>query len=274
MQRYDITELLNSHTTNCLVYDKKSTRNILFLGSCRLAPLIVYFRLYGLDRNFYYIYAPQWHSKLHELPDLNAILSKTDIIVCETLHNYGVLNTDDGEVTFFNTFQIQADTRIYHIPNLELRMYAHDLINIYKVVFDHHQLYQYYTTSRERLRNSLRKKHFEEVGTFIDEHIHHVKLFSTHNHPMPILSVVLFKCLADKMNLVLDESFLNHLLTYECLQGNDTPLYNIDRDLYQLSFIQEIEPNYDQLHTVFYRRYSNPKINISLYNSRKIDLQI
>jgi len=254
----EIIKMQDLSSDNLLIYDNKSSKNILFLGSCRMFPLMYYFNKIHVDnlhRNMYFIYVSHW---LNKQLNIDTILMNTDIIICETMKNFGVLNTV-GEKNFFNIFPIRENTKIFKIPNLQLRMYAHDSINRFHIEFDHNKLYHYFLESRQRLKQNLIKHGYEELDLFIDRHIHDMKLFSTYDHPMPILSVLLFKYLALKMNIVLENEFLNKLLSYVFLQGNDTPLYDIDRDLYRLTFIDEIEKNYDNLYTIFYKNYKNKK---------------
>jgi hypothetical protein len=193
---------------------------ILFLGSCRLAPLAYYFRIYGLSP-IYFVDVWKYEKTGMEI----------DTLVCEPSHQLDL---------FFESNPPRPDTQIYYVPNLELRMYVHDLIHVFHVDPDYVSLYNAFKASRRKLSQELQQYGYDALDAFIDQNLQTVKLFSSYNHPMPVLRVRLFQGLAEQMNLDLSES-LDYLQAFSFVQ-TDTPLFDLDRDLYQLSFIQETEP--------------------------------
>jgi hypothetical protein len=192
--------------------------NLLLIGSCRLIPLAYYFQ--GLCRTVYRLdISKAW-------PDMTSVLEHTDLIVCEPSHRVDL-------------FLESTDITVYVVPNLELRMYIHDLIHVFHVELDYTSLYRAFQDSRRHLSQELQDYGYEALDDFIDQNLQTMKLFSSYNHPMPVLTVLLFQRLAEQMNLEIPEAWLDQCRTVSCLQGNDTPLFDLDRDLYQLVFLQE-----------------------------------
>ena len=195
---------------------------ILFLGSCRLIPLTYYFQ--GLGQTVYRL------DISNEWPDMTEVLKHTDLMVCEP----------SSRVDLF--LESNPDIPVYVVPNLELRMYVHDLIHVFHVNLDYTSLYQAFRESRRQLSQELQEYGYEALDAFIDQNLQTTKLFSSYSHPMPVLSVLLFQQLAEQMNLAVPDACLEQWRTLFFLQGNDTPLFDLDRDLYQLVFLQETLP--------------------------------
>ena len=196
---------------------------MLLIGSCRLIPLAYYF--HGLGQTVYRLdISKEW-------PDMTDILKQVDLIVCEP----------SLRVDFFFESNPMPDTKVYVVPNLELRMYVHDLLHVFHVKFEYISLYQAFQESRRKLSQELQDG-YEALDAYIDEHLQTTKLFSSYNHPMPVLTILLFQRLAERMHLEIPEAWLEQCRIMQFLQGHDTPMFEVDRDLYQLAFIQETEP--------------------------------
>jgi len=159
---FNFNDIVNRSETNGFrVIYNKSPRNVLFIGSCRLASMIHYYNQVPQCRirNICFIYIPKWPVDRHgELPiaQIKKILETTDEIICENLKSFGVLNTNEKcEQTFFKAFNVAPSTTIYRLPNLELYYQSHYLTHIKHVPFEKEPLYAEYLKSRERLMRSL-----------------------------------------------------------------------------------------------------------------------
>lgn len=211
---------------NYLVYDHKTTNNILFIGSCRICPLMFYASEY-LKLNVYGILVYKCIDTLNE-QHVRDILKNTRFIVCENIVNYGILNT--------NTFQkhFATDIPMFVIPNLDHRMYLHDLKHTFKVEGD--EATKMYHKSVEHLKAQCYDTGFPELWEFIDKHITSYRLFATYNHPTRILSLVLFKMLMRKIGYRVPIPFFHSMIHYKFLEGNDTPIFKTDIETYGFQF--------------------------------------
>jgi len=236
----DIGEL--NEKNNFLIYDKKVEKNILFIGSCRISSLMYYLAKYNSHRkyNIYGIYVVTYTgNKINNLPknQILEILKNTDIIICEQMCNYRYLNSDENlSENFFKEFNVDKKIKIIHIPNLELRMYHHDIINIFGQ--QKNNVYNYHLMSKKHLFDLNTKLGFLELNTFIETNLTKYKLFSTANHPTRILSLYLFKLLVAKIydNNFVETDLFEELFEEKFLEGNDTPIIKEDIELYNFKF--------------------------------------
>jgi hypothetical protein len=114
--------------------------------------------------------------------------------------------------------------------------------------YNHEKIYDIYTKSRERLSRSLIKYDSIEIDNLINKYFTNVKLFNTCNHPTVILLLFLFKNLMKRMGIVLPLDFFNNMLKVNILEGNDTPLFNIDIMLYKFNFNEIVETTHERLY--------------------------
>jgi hypothetical protein len=253
IQNIPIKQLTDVDGSSFMLYNNNCEKNILILGSCRLTQLCFYFNNLNLNRNIYFIYIVHVVLKHgNSIPDslkenLRNIMKNTDIIVCETIKNHGEWNTSlKSDITFFKTLDIETTTKIYRIPNLELRMYHYELINTFKIPEE--EVFSYFENSKKHLFEHLNETGYSEVAEFINKNIKKYKLFYTYNHPSSILSLCLFNYLCLKMGISIDIPFLNQMKDYNFLAGNDRPIFQRDIDMYKLEFATPITPD-SYLHT-------------------------
>jgi hypothetical protein len=227
------------NTSDFLIYNNYSEKNILFIGSCRIVPLMFYFNSVGIEplrRNVYAILIYK-HPVIDE-EYMRQILQKTDIIVCENIERYPGMNTNvSAGSTFFNRFKIK-NTKIMFIPNLELHMFHHDIINVFNIKKE--LVKEHYNSSREFLINRMKRIGYIELWEEIDENISKYRLFTTYNHPTKLLSCMLFKYLLRKLGYTVDISKYREFLKYNFLEGNDTPLFEDDIRMHNISFEYEL----------------------------------
>ena len=56
------------------------------------------------------------------------VIENADIIVCEQIRNYNILNTSKNcHQNIFNNFNIKKNCKIIQIPNLEFRYFYNDI---------------------------------------------------------------------------------------------------------------------------------------------------
>jgi Ni,Fe-hydrogenase I large subunit len=56
---------------------------------------------------------------LHKTPNLTSVIENADIIVCEQIRHYDMLNTTECEQNMFNNFNIKPTCKVISVPNLE-----------------------------------------------------------------------------------------------------------------------------------------------------------
>lgn len=235
---YSVNDVIQINENNqCLVYNNGASKNILFMGGCRVVPQMYYYNSITKDRNIYCILV---FTRI-KLDDeyVKSIIKNTDIIVCENIEHYGIMNTNvDCPVTFFKHFGVRDDTRIYHIPNLELHMYHYDVINVYKI--PKNDVYAHFLTSKNRLKNRMIQFGYSDLWDDFEDNLQKLRLFSTFNHPTRILSCMLFKYLSRKMGLNVDASHFEEFMKHSFLEGIDSPIFQEDIDTYNFTFHHEL----------------------------------
>lgn len=225
------------------IYNRESKKNILFLGSCRHSPSMFYYSLLNPDINISCIYTPFWGSNpntLLPIETINNILKSTDIIITETIRNYGILNTDRQEKNnFFETFQCKHIQEI-RVPNLHLAVYLYDIIQLCKKNKSDYK--QTFDESMTRLKRSIYSKGFDSVYDFIIEYFADIRMFYTFNHPSTIVSMLVFKTLMHKLgqqNLI-NSNFFHSVKDYNFLGGHGTPITSTDINTYNFNFETKI----------------------------------
>lgn len=238
-----------------------SNKNILFLGSCRMSPLMYYWHVLYPDYNIYNIYIPYWIDRsLLDKPKLQSILDNSHLLITETVRNYEILNTDKNiQNNFFDNFKFSGDE--IRISSLELHMYYHDLHNTYKIIENKDKL-EAFEKSKNRLKNSLISKQQKFIWNFIESNLQDIRLFATHNHPNAVLSIGSFLYLAQRLNIHLKESFYSQIIDKTFLQGHHTPILDIDIKTYGFRFPCAIFP-YETINDAQFK-YLAPKNETSL----------
>lgn len=235
--------ILNSRSEFC-IYNRDADRNILFLGSCRHSVLMYYYSLLNPDINIYCIYTPFWTEDLRKnfpIDKINQILSSTDIIVTETIKSYGILNTyRENTNNFFNIFDAKKVSEV-RIPNLHLSLYAYDLIHLCNKKPD--QFYDTFMQSMQRLKKSIYNKKFNCLYDFISTYFQDIRMFYTLNHPSKIVCMLLFKLLAQQLNIDIPKKFFYDVKKYNFLEGHCTPITHFDIDIHKFTFCKNIFDN-------------------------------
>jgi len=238
---------VNSGNQTFLLYDNKCQKNLLFVGSCRLVQFAFYFNNLGVDslkRNIYYIYVPDWGNEelRNKMPRniIRNILKDTDIIICESMCHYGILNTTDTEVNFFKEFEV-TNKMIFRLPNLELRMYHYETMTRFKQPSE--EAVNYFKKSKQHLFSKLNELGYEKVSEFIERNLFKTKLFNTFNHPRRVLSLFMFKQLMIKFGILLKSDFFQDMNNYPFLECRDFPIIQRDLDAYGLQFKCNISPD-------------------------------
>jgi hypothetical protein len=117
---------------------------------------------------------------LHKTPNLTSVIENADIIVCEQIRHYDMLNTSaECEQNMFNNFNIKPTCKVINVPNLEC---------------------QYETTPESKLQNVTRlinhckKYKFEKLANYIHANADRIdSMFITYNHPSTALVCQLMK---------------------------------------------------------------------------------
>ena len=235
---YSVNDVIQINENNeCLVYNNGAQKNILFIGGCRVVPQMYYYNTITKDRNIYCILVFT-RIKLDE-DYVKNFIKNTDIIVCENIEHYDTMNTNvDCPVTFFKHFNVNDNTVIYRIPNLELHMYHYDVINVYKILKEN--VYSHFLTSKQRLKNRMIQFGYSELWNEIEDNIQKLRLFSTFNHPTRILTCMLFKHLSKKMGLKATVEHYEEFLKHGFIEGVDSPIFQEDIDTYNFMFEYEL----------------------------------
>jgi hypothetical protein len=234
-----LSELNNQN--NFLAYKGTKDKNVLFIGSCRVTPIMFYFNQMFPEYNIYGIYVPHWTdtSKLCK-NTIQKFLHYSDLIITESVKNYNILNTDKTlENNFFKTFDTSAPQ--IKISNLELHMYIHELTNLFKIPREN--MSNYFEQSKEKLKSSLITKKQKFIWNFIEDHFQNLKLFTTHNHPCRVLSILTFIFICHIMNTEVSIDFISKISRYDFLEGNAKPITQLDIDRYNFVFNSKIFDN-------------------------------
>jgi hypothetical protein len=245
MFKYSVNDIVKKNIDNSfLVYPSTNnssfSRNVFFVGSCRLAPIMFYFHLLYPQYNLYNIYVPHWSVTAGaNQKHIQSILDNTDYIITETVRNCNIFNTEHSlPNNFFKTFNTTAQE--IRICNLELHIYHYDLHNVFKIKDS--EKHDWFIQSKNRLKLSLQSKQQNFIWQFIEDHLQSVRLFATQNHPTSILSIASFIFIAQQMNTKLDLSFLTQLKDHYFLEGHFTPILPIDIETYGFKFPCTIFP--------------------------------
>lgn len=257
MQISQVSHLIKSNKDNSfLIYpsmiNSSSSKNVFFLGSCRMAPLMYYFHLLYPEYNLYNIYIPHWtNTSSVDRIRIQSILDNTSYLITETIRNFDIFNTDRSiENNFFDIFPNKAQE--IRICNLELHMYHYDLHSVYNVEND--KKYEAFINSKNKLKQSLESKKQNFVWNYIDDNLQKIRLFATHNHPTLLLSIATFLSITQQLNTKVDILFWEKIINHHFLDNYYTPILPIDIEVYGFRFPCAIFPN----STIHQKQYLYP----------------
>jgi hypothetical protein len=228
--------------------DKSLSKNILFIGSCRLNPIINYCKLFNLFDfyDFYFIYIPEFHEKKVPIETINSIIKKSEIIICESVSNYKFLNTKkESPDNIFSIYDIDKKTKVIYISNLELCMYYFTLLSCRnKDFFKNRQ------DSLARLYKKLKNNNENNIIEVIDKHLFNQKfpLFYTINHPSGFLTALSFINMCHKLDIKVKTNTIIERYMFDplrfSLQGNKTILTYWDKIIYNIGFCNSFSNNH------------------------------
>jgi len=242
---YDTNKLLN----NFKVKNANKNKNIIFIGSCRLASIINYIRLLDVFSNYniHYIYVVDFNERKVPVNIINKIIQNTEIIVCEKTTSYNYLNTDkQAPYNIFQTYDIPKNCKIVNISNLEFLMFYSDLL----VRNKNKNILEIRNQSLERLKNKLLSNKQYNIIELLNKYLFNQKfpLFYTANHPSSVLTLLSFKHLCDnvKIHIPTNKILDNYLtdLRYFSLYGNNTSITYWDKKNYNISFCKNFSNDY------------------------------
>lgn len=250
-----VNDVSNLNFTNKFcVYNRKANKNIIFLGSCRLVPLMYYYSLLVPDVNIYCIYVPAWDNQRYSTfpkQEIESIIPNTTLIITETIKHLSIFNTNRCSVeNFFQTFNLNVSE--IRVPNFVLSLYLYDIFhkeldkNFVLSEDTDQELTRIFKASRLRLASSINNSNFNKINTFIDENFTTIKMFSTINHPTTILSMLTFKLMSEQLGInskLITFDFLKHISNYHFLSGNSTPITNWDIENYGFKFKTKVFTN-------------------------------
>ena len=242
----NIVEIENlNKNNNFLIYDKNAEKNLVIISACRLSSFAYYFyNLEGFNYNIYMIYVVPYiiSNTLPNIEVVNKIFENTDIIVCENIKNHPGLNTSEEskDRTIFDTFTIKKETQIFRIPPLELRCFAHTNFHIFNCSLDNFKSFS--DSSKEFLKNRLIRSSFSKTNEFIEKYFETIKLFHSHNHPSNIITIVFFiDFILNNTSFKITKEFVRNCFNVKFLDGNETPIFNIDIINNNYKFIKYVE---------------------------------
>jgi hypothetical protein len=183
---------------------KYGATNVLFIGGCRSFVYSIFFEELCKHNSYlknaqYGIGAIAVHilqiCNLHKTQELIHVVENADIIICEQIRHYDILNTStECEQNMFNNFNIKPTCRVIHVPNLECEMTPDSKMQI-----------------TQRLTNHCTKYNFQKLANYIQDNSHAIhSLFITHNHPSNALFCQLMKELVEThFNVMIDHQLMS-----------------------------------------------------------------
>lgn len=197
---------LDTINKNDMYVIKPGATNVLFIGGCRSYAYSIMFEELCKHNSYlknaqYGIGAIAVHvidmCKRNKTPNLTRVIEDADIIICEQIRHYKILNTSDTcEQNIFNTFNIKPTCKIINIPNLEC---FHE------------------NTPESKMQNVLRlvehckKYNFEKLAKFIDENSHIIDvLLVTCNHPStPLFCQLMKELIENNFDVIIDHKLMS-----------------------------------------------------------------
>ena len=127
------------------------------------------------------------------------------------------------------------------IPNIELRMFHYENVQIFKQPVD--QVTTFFQMSKKHVLNKLNEFGYSMVSDFIERNITKTKLFNTFNHPRRVVMLLLFKCMMAKIGIHLSSNFFTEMNKYTFLEGFELPIIQKDIDSYGIQFKCKVSPD-------------------------------
>ena len=201
---------LDAHNKKHKYVTKSGATNVLFIGGCRSFAYSIFFEELCKHNTYlknaqYGIGAIAVHLNPIKTPGLTHVVENADIIICEQIRNFDMLNTStECEQNMFNNFNIKPTCRVIHVPNLECEITPDSKLQI--------------TT---RLTNHCKKYNFEKLATHIHDNSHVIhSLFVTCNHPSNALFCQLMKELIEThFNVIIDHQLMSMM---QCIRIFDS----------------------------------------------------
>jgi hypothetical protein len=205
---------------------KKGHTNILFIGGCRSFCYQIYFE--ELCKNQEWFLNAQFGTsvigvhiidlcKRNKTENMAYVIENADIIICEQVRNYNILNTSKKcDDNIFKNFNIKENCKIINIPNLELRYYKND------ISFNH--IDEIAILKKQNLTNfinSCKKYNFKELADYVSININKRRLFIQHNHPSNCLILEFFK---ELIKIVFQQNIQDNVLNIL----NDIKIFDTD----------------------------------------------
>lgn len=203
-----------------IYWNKIGAVNILFIGGCRSFAYAIYFE--EICQCIDWFKHAQFGTatigvhiidllKRKKTQNMTYIIENADIIVCEQIRNYDILNTSKKcHQNIFNNFNIKENCKIIQIPNLEFRYYANELI------FENNNNINNYDNVNEIKTKNLKifiencKKYgFNKFSEYILKNINVSRLMITFNHPTNHLILELFK---ELIEIIFQQQIPEHIL--------------------------------------------------------------
>ena len=197
---------LDANNKKCRYVTNPGATNVLFVGGCRSFAYSIFFE--ELCKHIPYLKNAQYGigaiavhimeiCKIPKNQNLVHVVENADIIICEQIRHYNMLNTSKQcEQNIFNNFNIKPTCKIINVPNLEC---------------------QYENTPESKLQNvtilinHCKKYNFENLSNYIDATAGSIDaMFITNNHPSTALFCQLMKELVEThFNVVITHEFMS-----------------------------------------------------------------
>lgn len=221
------------------IINNKAARNIFFLGSCRVIPLLNYFINDPNFKNSYNFLCVLVHVEkikaishnLNKNKKLCTQIRNTDILICEYMINYNYFNT--SRTSSINIYQIHNSfNKAIILPNyhdhciyskeivkymipvefkqfIDKRISFDEIKEIMKSIHDK-EINRYYAI--------IEKSDFPELLPFIKANLYTTRLAYTINHPT--------NCIFMEIYTILLRKFFGLNVTQEVIKINDIPFLN------------------------------------------------
>lgn len=196
---------LDTNNKKCRYVTKNGATNVLFVGGCRSFAYSIFFE--ELCKHIPYLKNAQYGigaiavhimeiCKITRNQNLVHVIENADIIICEQIRHYNMLNTSNKcEQNIFNNFNIKPTCKIINVPNLECH---------------YENTPESKTQNISRLIDHCKKYSFEKLSTYIHANADRIdSMFITYNHPSTALFCQLMKELI--------ETHFNVVITHELM---------------------------------------------------------
>lgn len=209
-----------------LAYNNGAVKSILFIGSCRLIPLMHYCMQTRLREEYNFYFMAVWMVP----KEINSVINivndpNLSYVIAEYALNHDILNTErdltkckDGKNVW--SLGLSLELPCLFLPTLDCHsclatLVEHDSVLLEEIKQQSNDLFSdttlfrkiktLLTASRERLYLNIERSDLPELGSFVKEHFQDIKMLYTINHPTGILCYETAKLVLSKMfNISLD----------------------------------------------------------------------